>query len=85
MSVARTMCLVVGWSEVLKNITAFCVEDAQHLSKMMSLHGVCVCVCVCVCVHVRACVCKKLPTFLQNQITQYKILTFTSMIDPSEL
>ena len=41
--------LVVGWTEVLKNVAAFRVEDAQRLGKMMPLHGVCVCVCVCVC------------------------------------
>ena len=44
--------LVVGWTEVFKHVTALRVEDAQRLSEVMSLHGVCVCVggCVCVCV-----------------------------------
>ena len=38
--------LVVGWTEVLKNVAAFRVEDAQRLGKMMPLHGVCARVCV---------------------------------------
>ena len=52
--------LVVGWTEVLKNVAAFRVEDAQRLGKMMPLVWcvrVCVCVCVCVCVRVCVCVC----------------------------
>ena len=33
--------LVIGRTEVLKHITALCVEDAQRLSEMVPLHGVC--------------------------------------------